>query len=137
MSGYIFVVDGSAVSWSSKKQPIVALSTTEAEYIAWTHAAKEALWICMFIVEIAWPLQSPTILKCDNQSAICIAKNDQYHLHTKHIDIRFHFIWDAMQSGGIFLEYCPMEHNVANLFTKALLAPRLDHLVALMGLHAA
>ena len=115
----------------------VALSTTEAEYIAATHTAKEALWICMFISEIARPLWSPTILKCDNQSVICIAKNDQYHSHTKHIDIWFHFIQDVMWSGGISLEYCPMEHNTANLFTKALLAVRLDHLVALMGLHAA
>ena len=131
------MVDGGTVSWSSKKQPIVALSTTKAEYIAATHTAKEALWICMFIAEIAWPLQSPTILKCDNQSAICIAKNDQYHSCTKHIDIQFYFIWDATWSRGISLEYCPTEHNMADLFTKALLAPRLDHLVALMGLRAA
>jgi len=62
-SGYIFMVNGSTVSWSSKKQPIVALSTTEAKYIVATHTAKEALWIHMFIVEIAWLLSSPTALK--------------------------------------------------------------------------
>jgi len=96
-SGYIFMVNGSVVSWSSKKQPIVVLSTTKVEYIAATHAAMEALWIHMFIVEIAWPLSSPTILKCDNQSAICVTKNDQYHSHTKHIwySIPFHSGHDA------------------------------------------
>jgi Reverse transcriptase (RNA-dependent DNA polymerase) len=75
--GYVFTIDGGAVSWSSKKQSIVALSTTEAEYIAATHTAKEALWICMFLAEITRPLSHPTTLYCDNQSAISISKNDQ------------------------------------------------------------
>jgi hypothetical protein len=88
----VFTIDGRAVSWSSKKQPIVALSTTEAEYIAATHAVKEAIWIHMFLTEITRPLAHPTMLYCDNQSAISISKNDQYHACTKHINICHHFI---------------------------------------------
>jgi len=75
------------VSWSSKKQAIVALSTTEAEYISATHAAKEALWLHTFLAEIARPLNHPTTLFCNNQSAIAITKDDKYHVRTKHIDV--------------------------------------------------
>ena len=87
ISGYVFTIDGGAVSWSSKKQSIVALSTTKAEYIAATHAVKEALWIWMFLTEIARPLLHPVTLYCDNQSAISVSKNDQFCVQTKHIDI--------------------------------------------------
>ena len=87
ISGYVFTIDGSAVSWSSKKQPIVALSMTEAKYIAATHAMKEALWICTFLGKIAHPLVKPITVHLDNISAISITKNDEYHLRMKHIDI--------------------------------------------------
>jgi len=94
ISGYVFTIDGGAVSWSSKKQSLVALSTTKAKYIAATHAAKEAMWIRMFLAKVARPLTRPTTLYCNNQSAISVLKNDQYHARTKHIDIRYHFIQD-------------------------------------------
>ena len=66
ISGYIFTIDGGAVSWSSKKQAIVALSMTEAEYIAATHAVKEALWIQMFLSKVTHPLTHPVTLYCNN-----------------------------------------------------------------------
>jgi hypothetical protein len=95
MSGYAFLIDGGAVSWSSKRQEIIVLPTTEAECVAATHAAKEAIWLRTFISEIFSPLDGPTTLYSDNQSAIALAKDNQYHARTKHIDIRFHFIrWD-------------------------------------------
>ena len=92
ISGYVFTIDGGAVSSSMKKQSLVALWTTEAKYIAATHAAKEAMWIQTFLTEVARPLTQPTTLYCDNQSAISISKNDQYHARTKHINICYHFI---------------------------------------------
>ena len=80
-------MDGGAVSWNSRKQALVSLSTTESEYVAVTYAAKEAIWIRMFLGDILRPLTKPMMLYCDNQSAIAVAKNDQYHACTKHIDI--------------------------------------------------
>jgi hypothetical protein len=86
------LVDGRAVSWSSKKQELVTLSTTEAEYVAATHAAKEAIWIRRLVGEIFRPLTMPTTLYSNSKSAISLAKDGHYHAHTKHIDIRYHFI---------------------------------------------
>jgi hypothetical protein len=86
------MVDGGAVSWSSKKQELVTLSTAEAEYVAATHAAKEAMWMCKLIGEIFRPLTSPTTLFSDSKSAIALAQDGHYHARTKHIDLRYHYI---------------------------------------------
>src|SRR6266446_969951 len=75
ISGYIFTMAGAAVSWSSKKQPSVALSSTEGEYMAMTHASKEAIWIQQFLHDIHFPLSDPTTLLVDNQGAIALASN--------------------------------------------------------------
>ncbi|THH07673.1 hypothetical protein EW146_g9242 [Bondarzewia mesenterica] len=77
VSGYAFIIDGGAISWSSKKQEIVSLSTTESEYVAATHAMKEALWLCSLITEILAPLTNSTTLFSDNQSAIALMKDHQ------------------------------------------------------------
>ena len=85
--GYIFLFDGGAVSWSSKKQTIVAQSSTKAEYVALAHAMKEALWIRMLLSNLLSPLTVLTILFGDNLSAISLAKNNAFHSRTKHINI--------------------------------------------------
>ena len=87
ISAYIFQIDGGSISWSCQKQNIVALSSTEAESIALTHAAKEALWLDYFITEVVQPLKSPIQLYSDNQSTITIAYGNQLHARTKHFDI--------------------------------------------------
>jgi hypothetical protein len=92
ISGYVFMIDGGAVSWSSKKQELVTLSTTEAEYVAATHAAKEAMWLRRLISEVFGTLDNPTTLFSDSQSAIALTKDGHYHARTKHIDIRYHYI---------------------------------------------
>lgn len=99
VSGYAFMLDGGAISWSSKRQELVSLSTTEAEYVAATHAAKEALWLRSLVGELFGAMADPLTLFSDNQSAIAIAKNPQYHARTKHIDIRFHFIRWVIEDG--------------------------------------
>ena len=90
--GYVFLINGSAVSWSSKKQELVTLSTTEAEYVAATHAAKEAVWICRLIRQLFCPLESPMTLYSDSKSAIALVKDGNFHARTKHINIWYHFI---------------------------------------------
>jgi hypothetical protein len=97
------------VSWSSKRQDIIVLSTTEAEYVAATHATKEALWLRTFVSEVFSPISNPTTLYLDNQSAIALSKDHQYHARTKHIDIRFHYIRWIIDQGKLRLTYCPTE----------------------------
>jgi len=137
ISGYVFLIDGGPVSWSVKTQEIVVLSMTEAEYIAATHAAKEALWLRSFLGDILGPLNSATTLYCDNQSAIALTKNDQFHARTKHIDIRYHFIRYVIQNGSLCLEYCPTEDMTADMLTKALPSPKAKHFASALRLHPA
>src|SRR5882762_6148850 len=97
--GMFFMVDGSAVSWSSKKQELVTLSTAEAEYVAATHTAKEAIWLCQLLSDIYPSAPTCIPLLCDNQAAIKLATNDNYHARTKHIDVRYRFIRQTVKQG--------------------------------------
>ena len=137
ISGYAFLIDGGAVSWSSKKQEIVSLSMTESEYVAATHATKEALWLRSLIAEVFSPVEGPVTLFSDNQSAIALAKDHQYHARTKHIDVRFHFIRWVIDDGKLHLIFCPTNDMVADSLTKALPSPKVKHFAAELGLHTA
>ena len=132
VSGYAFIVNGGAVSWSAKRQEIVSLSTTESEYIAATNAAKEALWLRFLIHQVFGKTLPPTTPFSDNQSAIALAKEHQYHARTKHIDVRFHFIHWIIEEGKICLVYCLTEDMVANVFTKTLPSPKSNTLPSLL-----
>jgi len=134
ISGYVFMIDGGAVSWSSKKQELVTLSTAEAEYVAATHAAKEALWLRSLIGEVFSPLESSTTLFGDNKSAIALANGGQYHSRTKHIDIRYHFIRYIIEAESIKLIYCPTNEQTADTLTKALPSTKAKHFATEMGL---
>ncbi len=91
-SGYVFILGGGTTSWSSKKQSAVALSSTEAEYIAGGHTAKEAVWLRRLLSELGQDMTEPTILHIDNQSSIALAHNPKFHDRTKHVDIQHHFL---------------------------------------------
>jgi len=136
ISGYAFLIDGGAVSWSSKCQEIVSLSTTESEYVAATHGMKEALWLRSLISETFGSLKDATTLFSDNQSAIALAQDHQYHACTKHIDVRYHFIRWVIDQGVVRLVYCPTEDMVADVLTKALPSPKVKHFAASLGLRA-
>lgn len=99
-TGYIFKLGSGAVSWASKRQPTIALSTTEAEYIAMSAATQEAIWLRQFYRQFRREVP-PTIINCDNQSAIAIAKEDSYRANTKHIDVRYHHVRDRITKGDI------------------------------------
>ena len=134
ISGYAFLIDGGAMSWSSKKQEIVSLLLMESEYVAATHAAKEALCLRSLIRELFAPFDEPTMLFSDNQSAIALTKDHQYHTRTKHIDIRFHFIRWVVENGKTRLIYCPTANMVADTLKKALPSPKVKHLAVKLGL---
>ena len=140
ISGYMFMVDGGAVSWTSKKQEIVTLLTTEAEYVAATHAAKEAVWLRRLFGEIfpaSSEINNVTHLHSDNKSAIALATGSgQYHARTKHIDIRYHFIRYIIDAGSIKLVYCPTDDQTADTLTKALPSLKVKHFAHAMGLRS-
>jgi hypothetical protein len=136
ISGYAFMINGGAVSWSAKRQEIISLSTTESEYIAATYASKEALWLRQLISQLFGIHLDATTLFSDNQSAIALTKEHQYHARTKHIDIRFHFIRWIIEDGKIRLVYCPTEEMVADIFTKALPSTKVKHFALELGLAA-
>ena len=134
ISGYAFMINGEAVSWSAKRQQIISLSTTESEYIAATYAAKEALWLRQLILQLFGINLDATTLFSDNQSAIALTKEHQYHARTKHIDVRFHFIRWIVEEGKIRLIYCPTDEMVADILTKALPSTKVKHFAHELGL---
>ncbi len=134
ISGYAFILNGGAISWSAKRQEIISLSTTESEYVAVTHAAKEALWLRSLLMQLFPSALTPTTLFSDNQSAIALTKDHQYHARTKHIDIRYHFIRWIIENGSLRLVYCPTDDMIADVLTKALPSPKVKHFAAELGL---
>ena len=122
------------ISWSSHKQELITLSTTEAEYIALTHTAKEAIWLHNFIGEVFAPLTSPTTLHCNNQSTIAITTNSNFHAQTKHIDICYHFIQFIIKNGSLKLVYCPMDDMTTDTLMKALPSLKAKHFATSLGL---
>jgi len=134
VSGFVFTLAGGAVTYSSKKQGSVALSSTESEYMALLHALKEQIWLLRFLREIGYDISNQNIIYCDNQSAIALAHNPEHHARTKHIDIQYHFVRNCVEDGTTRLEYCPTEDMVADGLTKALGPERHRRLTRLMGM---
>ena len=137
VSGYAFMIDGGAVSWSLKKQDIILLSMTESKYVATTHSVKEALWMKNFISQLFNSLTEPVDIFCDNQSAITLAQDYQYHVHMKHIYICYHYIQWAIEHGDIQLIFCPTVDMAADILTKALPSPKVKHFGSFLGLRTA
>ena len=134
ISGYSFYMGARAISWSSKKQHIVALLSTEAEYITQTHVAKEALWLCSFLWELCSTPDDLLILNCNNQEAIALTKDDKFHACTKHIDMHYHFIHEAVEDRKVMVQYIPTGDNVSNIFTKPFAKAKFWELAELLGL---
>ena len=124
------------ITWSLKKQHLVALSSTESEYIAQTHAAKEALWLRGFLEEVNGEQGWTVKIHCNNQGAIALAKDNKFHARTKHIDLRYHFLREAVEDKKISVVYVPTDENLADIFMKALPKPKFKLLVERLGLRA-
>ena len=124
-SGYIFLMAGGPVTWSSKRQTSVALSTVEAEYVVMSRCAQQMVWMQSWLDEVDIEHSLPGLIKGDNCGAIALTKNTKDHGKVKHIDIRHHYIHDLLQSGAISIEQVPSADNLADLFTKPL--PRDNH----------
>ena len=136
ISRYAFLINGGVVSRSSKRQEIVSLSMTESEYVATMHGMKEGLWLKSLLSEIFGPFSSPITLFLDNQVAIVLMCDHQYHAHTKHINVRYHWIRWVVEEGAMHLVYCPTDNMVADVLTKVLPSPKVKHFAACLGLRA-
>jgi hypothetical protein len=120
MEGHIFFVAQGPVSWASKQQNTVALSTVEAEFMAFTRAIQQAIWMTKFMGKIGLPQATPVNIFADNTGAIANTANYKNHSRTKHIDIRYHFTKEKVASGEIAFTYIPSSDNLADILTKPL-----------------
>ena len=136
-SGHAFFLNGGAITWGSKKQKVLALSTAEAEYSAMAEAARRLTWLRNLYYEIGYKQNEPTVLYADNQSAIAIATNLQYHQRSMHFPICQHYIRQKIRDRDARLEYCRTDKMTADIFTKALPRPKHTQHAQTLSLSAA
>jgi hypothetical protein len=137
ISGFAMFLGSGAVSWSSKKQPIVTLSSTESEYVALTHSSKDIIWIRKLLFEFSSIISissDVSSLFCDNQGAIRLSSDSTFHARTKHIDVHFHFIRQTVSQGHLILHYIPTHDMIADIFTKSLSFNKFTKFRSLLGL---
>ena len=122
-----------AITWSSRRQNCVALSTMESEYIAASDSSREAVWLRRLTAQIGAVQKSPTNLYCDNKSAIAITHNPEHHSRSKHIDVKYHFLRDQQSNGTINISHISSESQLADIFTKPLSSNRFCILRSQLG----
>jgi hypothetical protein len=135
-TGWVFTLAGGPISWSSQRQKTVATSTMDAEYIAGVEAAKEAVWIRNFINDLRIPgVYIDTVpLYIDNNSALKLTRNPEFHSRSKHIDVKHYFIREKVEEGVIDTQRVGTTDNLANVFIKALAKPIYEDLVHRLNL---
>ena len=130
VTGYVFTLGGSVVSWKSTLQSSVTLSTTEAEYMALTSAAKESIWLKGLVGELGIAQDFATVY-CDSLSAICLAKDQVHHDRTKHIDVRYHFLRTDKR---VKVKKIGTADNPADFFTKSVPFSKFKHCLDLLNI---
>jgi hypothetical protein len=132
-TGYVFSMHGGAISWSSRLQPTVAMSSCEAEYMSAASAVKEALWLRKLAADLNLEVKTLNMY-CDNQGSIKLLKHPIASARSKHIDVMHHFVRERIARGEVQFEYCSTERMVADIFTKALPVTKLEFCRQEMGL---
>jgi len=134
-SGYVFIASGGAIGWSSRRQSMVALSSTESEYIGLANAGQHLAWLRSFFEELGQPQKNPTELRCDNRAAIILSQDPQFRARTQHIQRKYHFVRDDLvRHGECVVLWYPTEEMVADIFTKALPHEKHSKFCLSMGL---
>jgi hypothetical protein len=123
ISGYVFILAGAAVSWRSRRQSIIALSTAEAEYDALTTACRESLFLRGLLGELGFPQTEPTTLYEDCQPCIALVQNPGVTSRSKHIALRLSFLRERVMTRDVNIVYCPTTEQFADILTKALAGP--------------
>jgi hypothetical protein len=132
-SGFVFTLNGGAVCWSSKLQSVVALSTTEAEYIAAAAAVREALWLQKLLQAGFGCSVLPVQIDCDSQGALNMMQHVVASQRSKHIDVQYHFVRDRVAAGDVVFRYVPTDSNIADCLTKAVAAEWHEECTLAMG----
>lgn len=132
--GHVFFAGGGPISWASKRQETVALSTVEAEYMALTRATQQALWMRKFLNEVGLPPEQTVKIYGDNNGALATTKNDKNHRRTKHIDVKYHFVKERVAANDVSFDYVPSSQNLADILTKPLARDATMRCVDGMGL---
>jgi len=120
VSGYLVLVGGSPISWKSKKQETISLSSAEAEYRSLRKVVGELVWLSRLLGELNVSFPRPIQVFCDSQSAVHIAKNPVFHERTKHIEVDCHYVRNVLQEGLISLHHIATHDQLADILTKAL-----------------
>ena len=131
--GYVSTLAKAPVSWKSTLQSTVVLSTTEAKYMAITEAVKEAIWLQGLLDDLGVGQKQVTVF-CDSQSAIHLAKNQVYHARTKHIDVRYHFVREFIEEGGVLVQKIKTDDNPADMLTKVVTTIKFNHCLDLINI---
>jgi hypothetical protein len=131
-TGYLFKLGGAAISWCSRRQKSVALSSCEAEYMSACEATKEACWEKNLVEELGFQHGSIPVM-IDNQSAIALIQNPVFHSRTKHIGVRHHFVREKVQDGSVKFTYCPTEAMIADSLTKPVPTEKTEYCRREMG----
>ena len=132
-TGFVFYLGNVAFTWSSKKQPIVTLSTCEAEYVAATSCVCHAIWLRRLLKELLMPQEEATEIYVDNKSALALVKNPVFHDRSKHIDTRFHFLRECIVKNEVQVKFVKTHDQVADIFTKPLKYDTFNKLRMLLG----
>lgn len=133
-SGSVFTLGSGSIAWSSRRQQCVSLSTTESEYIALSQGVQELTWLKLFIGELLGEQKMVPTMYGDNQSAIKLVKNPEFHRRTKHIDVRYHYIREKFNEGVFSLEYIPSKEQIADIMTKPTPRKRFQELREMLGI---
>jgi hypothetical protein len=136
VTGYTWYYAGCLISHVSKKQATVALSSTEAEYMATTHVIQEGLWLRSLLTELSVPFSIPVPMYLDNSGAIALSSAAKFHQHSKHINIRYHFIHEHVDNAIFSLVWLPSHRNITDILTKALAKPAFEGFRCALGLVA-
>lgn len=136
-SGYVFMLSGGAVAWASKKQPVVTLSSTEAEYVAAALCASHCVWMQQVLTQIGGTMSKSVKVFCDNTSTIKLTRNPVFHGRSKHINVRFHFLRELTNDGTLIMEHCGSGDQLADIMTKPLKLEQFEKLRRLLGVQAA
>ena len=132
--GNVFVVAGSPISWECKRQDTMALSTVEAEFMVFSRATTQALWISKYFDKVGLLVKRPIIICADNSGSIANSTTDKNYRHTKHIDIQHHFIKEHTKSGNVIFQYTLTSDNIADVLTKPLPRDTLQKFMKCLGL---
>jgi hypothetical protein len=119
-TGYAYILNGGAVTWAARKQQSISTPTTEAKYAALCNASKEAVWVRNLLGHIGQGTQGAVRILGDNQGALKLVANPEFHARSKHIDVQYHYVRELVEDGVVSVEYIPTTEMAADCLTKPL-----------------